>query len=116
MNPPGGPTSRGELRLGRLRRSGGDAVLAVAGEVDMTTGDRFRQALALALTEPDLDRLTIDLGPLRFIDSAGVSTLLWAQQTAAERDVTVAITNADGAIRSILELLGVYEMLTTPAA
>jgi anti-sigma B factor antagonist len=100
------------LCLSHENRPAGVAVLAVTGEIDMSTGDDFRKALAVALAEPGIKRLTVDLGEVRFVDSNGVSSLLWALQTAEERHISFAVVNATGAARNVLEMLGVYDMLT----
>ncbi len=101
------------LDLGCTTPDAGSTALVVTGEIDMTTGDRFQHALMLALAEPGLRRLTVDVDRLEFIDSHGVSALLWAAQVAADRGIRFAVTHAAGQTRTILELLGVYELLTT---
>jgi anti-sigma B factor antagonist len=111
-NGRGGPHGAPQLSLCRADRHAGVTELAVTGEIDMTTGDDFREELARALAEPGIRRLTVDLGPVRFIDSNGVSSLLWAMQVAEEQQVAFCVANATGAARNVLEMLGVYEMLT----
>jgi anti-sigma B factor antagonist len=102
-----------ELRFDRTTRDNGVTCLTVTGEIDMTTGDCFRQTLLAVLGEPGVRRLLLDVAPLRFMDSNGVGVLVKAQRSAEERGVDFGIVNAQGAIRSVLEMLGVYDMLAT---
>jgi anti-sigma B factor antagonist len=100
-----------QLCFERGTRDDGTACLAVSGEIDMMTGDVFRQTLLAALGEPAVRRLVLDIGALRFMDSNGVGVLVKARRTADERGIGFAIVNARGPVRGVLEMLGVYEML-----
>jgi anti-sigma B factor antagonist len=111
MDTFGVPASRSELRFERLTQTDGAICLAVTGEVDMTTGDLFQQTLVRVLDEPGVARLRLDVAPLRFMDSNGVAVLVQACRTAERRGISFGIVNARGAIRSVLEMLGVYELL-----
>jgi anti-sigma B factor antagonist len=111
MDPFDGGVPRPELRFERCGPNGGVTRLAVAGEVDMTTGELFEQTLTGALDDPGLTRLLLDVAPLRFIDSNGVAALVKARRIADRQGVSFGLVNARGSVRSVLEMLGVYEML-----
>jgi anti-anti-sigma factor len=113
MDTAGPQTPPSELRLAQTAPAGGATRIEVDGEIDMTTGDAFRQTVARALDEPGLRQLELDLAGLQFIDSNGVSVLIYAHRVAEERGISLLISNTDEVIRSILDLLGVYELLTT---
>src|SRR5947199_1426127 len=100
-----------ELRFDRGTRDDGAVCLAVTGEIDMVTGDVFRQTVLGVLAEPGVQRLLLDVGGLRFMDSNGVGVLVKAQRTAEEKGIGFGIVNAQGTIRGVLEMLGVYDML-----
>jgi anti-sigma B factor antagonist len=100
-----------ELRLDRSAMGDGVACLSVTGEIDMTTGDRFSNALTQALNEPGVGRLVLDFGALRFMDSNGVNVLITAHRAANRQGITFEIVNAQGAVRHVLEMLEVYELL-----
>ncbi len=111
MDPFDGGTPRPELRFERARLRGGVTCLAVAGEVDMTTGELFQETLTHALYEPGVTRVLLDTAPLRFIDSNGVAVLIKARRSAEEQGIAFGIVNAHGVVRSVLEMLGVYDVL-----
>jgi anti-sigma B factor antagonist len=113
METLGGRQRRPQLRFDRSTSADGTTCLAVAGEVDMNTGDSFRQKVFRVLDEPGVNHLVLDLAPLRFIDSNGVATLLKARRAADQQGVRFGIIRADGAIRNVLEILGVYSILST---
>lgn len=111
MNTLGGRMHPPELRFNRVTRAKGVTCLAVTGEIDMTTGDAFRQAVMQVIEEPGVRRVLVDLAPLRFIDSNGVATLLTARRAASAISVTFGVINAGRPVRSIFRMLGVYELL-----
>jgi anti-sigma B factor antagonist len=111
MDPYDVAPQRPELRIERAGAVDGVTCLAVAGEVDMTTGEQFERTLIGTLDEPGVTRLLLDVAPLRFIDSNGVAVLVKARRTADAHGIVFGLVNARGVVRSVLEMLGVYEML-----
>jgi anti-anti-sigma factor len=111
MDTFSGPLQPAELRFDRVAHTDGVTCLAVTGEIDMTTGDRFRHTLVEALHEPGVSRLLLDFAPLRFMDSNAVAVLVKTQRNAEEQGISFGIVNTRGVVRSVLEMLGVYEML-----
>jgi anti-anti-sigma factor len=112
MDPFAGGIRRAELRFDRLAREEGVVRIAVAGEIDMTTGDRFSDTLRQALNEPDTQRLLIDVSQVDFMDSNAVAVLARTRRTAMEQNILFGIVNAQGPVRHVLEMLGVYELLS----
>ena len=53
----------------------GIPVVTVAGEIDMSNADRFRDALALAAADADGGSFVVDLTGVEYLDSAGVHAL-----------------------------------------
>ena len=102
-----------ELRFDGPTRRDGVTFLTVTGDIDLTTGDRFTRTLTRTLDEPGVTHLLLDLGPLRFIDSNGATAIIRAHWAADQRGIDFAVINACGPVRSVLKMLGVYEMLTT---
>jgi len=109
MDTPGGPPP--DLHLERNDEVPEIVRLAVTGEIDMTTGESFKRTLTAILDEPDVRRLLLDFTGLRFLDSNGVTVLVKTLQVTEERGVFFGIVNAPPAIRSVLEMLGVYQLL-----
>ncbi len=111
MDPFAGGVRRAELTVDRAPREDGVICLAVAGEIDMTTGDRFSDTLRQAVKEPDAHRVLVDVSNVQFMDSNAVAVLARTRRSAMERGVSFGIINARGAVRHVLEMLGVYELL-----
>lgn len=90
-----------------------DVVIALAGEVDLTTAARVRAELRLAESlHPG--RLILDLRGVTFIDAAGVSAILPRRRGGDVRRTLVA---GPGRVRRVLELVGaerVVEVLDAP--
>ncbi|MGL5867141.1 MAG: STAS domain-containing protein [Dermatophilaceae bacterium] len=64
-----------ELSVTTSHRDGGISVVAVGGEVDVTTAAQLRQALDAEVTTGRV-RLVVDLEGVTFIDSTGLGVLV----------------------------------------
>jgi anti-sigma B factor antagonist len=89
-------------------RSG--VTIILAGEFDMAGTERFWAFVSEALAT-DPKAITIDAGGLEFIDSSGLQALLRARDAATEAGVVFRGSDASPAVRRILELFGVEDLL-----
>jgi anti-anti-sigma factor len=63
------------LELSTRANADGIPVVTVAGEIDMSNADRFRDALGLAAAAVDGGSFVVDLTGVEYLDSAGVHAL-----------------------------------------
>ena len=63
------------LELSTRVGADGIPVVTVAGEIDMSNADRFRDALGLAAAAADGGSFVVDLTGVEYLDSAGVHVL-----------------------------------------
>ena len=63
------------LELSTRPGADGIPVVTVAGEIDMSNADRFRDALGLAAANADGGPFVVDLTGVEYLDSAGVHAL-----------------------------------------
>jgi anti-anti-sigma factor len=89
-----------------------NAVLAVAGDIDMATVDRLARAMSLILAAAHVRRLMVDLAEVAFMDARGVATLMSAHRQGAARGVAVVVINCQWLPMRILEITGVDKLLT----
>jgi len=96
----------------RSRVADGTAVVALEGDLDLTSAPDAREALqaAQAAGSP----VVLDLRALRFIDSSGLRVVLEAQRRAAEAGdgAALRIAAGEGEVRRVFELSGVGALLT----
>jgi anti-sigma B factor antagonist len=99
-------TSSTSLLQLEVQRDAGSTVVAVAGEVDMLSSERMREAMFAELrTRPDL--LVVDLADVRFFPSSGISALALLDRAARDAGVTLrVVANA----RSVLRPLQITEL------
>jgi anti-sigma B factor antagonist len=57
------------------REEGDSVIVAVAGEIDLSTADQLNAAIREA-EKPETKRIIVDLSALSFVDSTGLSVLL----------------------------------------
>ena len=83
----------------------GDGVCIVRGELDEFTGAELESTLR---SRPDV--VTIDLGEVSFVDSAGLRALLIVRQERTEAGGTVGVRRSSGAVRRVMRLAGVAHL------
>ncbi len=116
MEPPSDSAWSTRLRLEVTDRADGKTCLTVDGDIDMSTSDYFNRTVMSLVAEPAVTGLVLDAAHLTFIDSNGVTVLVKAHRAAGERGISFGITNTREPIRGLLEMLGVYEILTEAPA
>ena len=79
----------------------------VAGEIDMVSAPAFDRALT---SLPD--RLELDLEEITFLDSAGISVLVRHHRQRCENGGSFRIVELSRAVRRVLEITGLLELLT----
>ncbi|WP_190079672.1 STAS domain-containing protein [Streptomyces longisporoflavus] len=96
----------------------GIARVTLAGELDMDTSRRVRDAVASCLaTRPT--SLCLDLTGISFCDCAGLSTLLTARITALEAGADFLVEGLGTPVARLLSLIGADSVFTgrqTPAS
>ena len=85
----------------------GTPVLAVAGEVDLSSATRFAQELA-SLVGDRSGTARVDLSAVTFLDSSGVRELLAAKRQALATGTQLLLANPSAACRRVLEISGVW--------
>jgi len=90
----------------RSQGDAGDAVLRLGGELDQSNADQLLDAVRLVI-ELGPPRLVFDLEELSFMDSSGISALIFAANALPD----VSVRNSSPIVRRILEATGLAETL-----
>jgi anti-anti-sigma factor len=99
----------------RSAREADEAVLSVAGEIDMNTAERLYEQ-AVALLDDGTRNLVLDLGGVTFCDSLGVSALVRIYRRAAATNCRLRVVNLRGYIAHVLQISGLDQMFEVQAA
>jgi anti-sigma B factor antagonist len=87
---------------------GGDLVVLVDGEVDVSTAPHLRSFL---LQVDDGERvLVVDLSDMDFLDAAGLSVLVALQRRLAQRASQVVLRSPSASTRRLLQITGLEEL------
>jgi anti-anti-sigma factor len=104
-------TSINQQFRAEVRANGSGAWIDIAGEIDLASVCRLREALAEALSyRPDV--LYLAMGGVSFMDSSGVAALSRVQKEGLRRGYTVVIHAPTKAVRRVLELSGLDRQVT----
>ena len=93
----------------------GVLVVAVRGELDISTSPQVRELLA----EAPMDRaypVVVNLARCDFIDSTGLATLLHGSKRRQNGEARVAIVSPEGDVRRVLELTAVDKLIRVYAS
>jgi anti-sigma B factor antagonist len=87
----------------RGRKRGSMAVVAVTGEVDLSTVPELRRRLTEAISAPPSE-VVVDLAGVDFIDASGVGVLLGAAGEAARAGVSFRVQSPSPLVERVLNL------------
>lgn len=91
---------------------GSDGVrLVVAGEVDVISAGQFREYLSGTLNLRPAS-LTVDLGGVTFLDSTGLSALVYARQRAGDEGIPFRVADPQPQVRRLLDVTGLLPVFT----
>lgn len=92
---------------------GAAVVVSVAGDVDVLTAPRLRDAVREALDYPEGHEVVVDLTAVTFLGSSGLGALVAAARSAARRrqPLRVVVDHSRPVIRP-LQAAGLDELLT----
>ena len=88
----------------------GVRLVAIGGELDISTSPRVRELLSVAAQDADRP-LVVDLRGCDFIDSTGLSVLLNAKRRLTRRGRGFAVVCPPGHVHRILEVTQLLEAL-----
>ena len=92
----------------------GTQVVTLRGELDLSAADDLRELLLRQLDIPDATDVVADLTAVSFLDSAALGSLITAYQHAEDTGRVFTLTNPARAVRLILDISGVTEILVRP--
>jgi anti-sigma B factor antagonist len=95
-----------------MERSGvaGAACVAVAGEIDVETAPRLRDALVEAVA--DGEQVVVELSSVTFMDSTGLAALVVARRVAEARGVRLRLRGVPPPVMSLITATGGHDLLS----
>jgi anti-anti-sigma factor len=91
--------------------SAGTTQIAVTGELDGASAPTLLEAFHELVSSGEARRLTLDLGHLEFIDSAGLRALIELEHGAERREIALVVVPAPEEVTHLLQLAGVAQRL-----
>ncbi len=95
-------------------REGGEARLAVAGEIDMTTAESLYER-ASGLVGQGTRVLVLDLGGVTFCDSLGLAALVRIYRYSAARGCHLRLTNLHEHVAHVVHISGLDQVVEVEA-
>lgn len=85
--------------------AGGVGVVVLAGEVDIYTAPRFKEAM-LELLDAGVGKLVVDLSAVTFIDSTALGVLIGGLRRVHDAGGVMALVVATPAVQRVLTITG----------
>jgi anti-anti-sigma factor len=96
---------RAELRVS-VAHGDDETIVAIAGELDMSTADRLAGAVNEELRQAPT-RLVLDVADLTFCDSLGLGTLVVLSRSARAQETYLVVRNPSPFFSRMLDVTGV---------
>jgi anti-sigma B factor antagonist len=101
---------RAELSIA-LQRTSDEAVLRLAGEIDMLTAAQLSSTVNELLSDAPT-RIVLDMGGITFCDSQGLGTLVVLTRKASHAQSVLLLTNVGEFLLRVLNITGLRSALT----
>ena len=85
--------------------------LAWSGDVDLDNVTDARREIDEALDTPGVERVVIDLGAVRFVDSLGLGMLVYATSTGETRGIPVSLRHVPTRTHDLIHVSGLGDVL-----
>ena len=107
----------GLLTLSVTTDASGHVVIAVQGEIDLSTAVILQRAIVQTIESADCGTVIVDLGAVSFIDSSGLKALLIGRRDLAQHDIGLVVRNPQPQARRLFEVaLGTDQFEEVPSA
>ncbi|MFG1675060.1 STAS domain-containing protein [Micromonospora sp. NPDC049282] len=100
---------RAELSIA-VNRTGDEAVLRLAGEIDMLTAAQLSTVVNEVLADPP-PRIVLDLAGVTFCDSQGLGTLVVLSRKASHMQCVLMLSNVGDFLLRVLDITGLRSAL-----
>jgi anti-sigma B factor antagonist len=101
------------MTFGAMAIQDGDvATIHLHGEADLAVVDQLFETMAEARAVPGVRRIVMDLARLTFVDSSGLGALIAGYRMATQDGLAFTVVDPTPAVRSLLGMTGVLQLLT----
>ena len=92
--------------------SAGDALIALAGELDLSGAPALDQEIETLAARAGVERIVIDLRGLEFLDSSGLRVVALAERRLSAAGRPLVLVPGSETIQRVFEITGMIERLT----
>jgi anti-anti-sigma factor len=89
-----------------ISAEGADLVLAIEGEVDLSTAPTLRTCLEHSAAD-SCGKVVLDLSGVTFLDSSGIAAIVRTHRTLAGTDRRLVLRNPRRAVQRVLTISGI---------
>lgn len=90
-------------------------MVSVAGEIDASTEQRFRDGLTAVLSD-GVTHVVVDLDGVGFMASAGIGVLMGVRRVLADGGRLLVLASPHGEVAQVLSMTGVSDVIPVAAS
>jgi len=94
-----------------VNEDGSHTVVAVSGEIDLSTSGELETAVVSAL-QNETGHLTLDFSEVSFLDSSGLGVVVKALKRAKEANTIFDVVSANERVLKVFNLTGLDTLIT----
>lgn len=95
----------------KSRLVNGALYVLLCGELDEHSANYTRDAMDKIFTNPNLNKIVIDLSELDFMDSTGIGVLIGRYKKMKDKNVPIYIANPSAHAEKIFKMTGLYQIM-----
>jgi anti-sigma B factor antagonist len=97
------------MELQVKKESGGVALISIAGELDMSTSSKVRNAL-LQYFKRDTRGIVVDLSDVTYMDSSGIATMIEGLQWSTREGKRFVLAGIRDKVKDVFVLTNLHEV------
>lgn len=87
----------------KIRKNGEIYIVDVNGEMDLYNSYKLKE-LVMKMLEKNVKKFVINLEQVDYIDSSGISALIFICSTIKKMNLKLSISNVHGSVKKVIEL------------
>jgi anti-sigma B factor antagonist len=93
-------------------RHDGVTTVTISGAMDLDSVGHVERVIGETVDSPGTTKVVVDLSGVDFLDSSGIASLLKGRRVADGSGVAYLVVGAEGMVRRVLDLTGVWAHLS----
>ncbi|MED1784976.1 anti-sigma factor antagonist [Brevibacillus fortis] len=83
--------------------------VVLGGDIDAFTAPKVKETLMSLVTKPDINRITVDLEAVEYMDSTGIGIFIGIMKECIQRNRTFEVHKLSPRVERLFRITGLYD-------